>query len=127
MVYQEAPGSDEGLTLWSAVVLSPQEDIAKVPFQLNAGVVYKGLLPTRGDDVSLVGMAYGQFSDDFAASEIAAGGGSPEYELVLEAAYKIQLSRFLFIQPDVQWVINPGGTGDIPNALVLGAQCGVTF
>jgi porin len=31
------------------------------------------------------------------------------------------------VQPDIQWVINPGGTGNIPNALVLGAQMGVTF
>jgi carbohydrate-selective porin OprB len=27
----------------------------------------------------------------------------------------------------VQWVVNPGGTGTIPNALVLGAQVGVVF
>jgi len=27
----------------------------------------------------------------------------------------------------MQWIINPGGTGTIPNALVLGAQIGVTF
>jgi carbohydrate-selective porin OprB len=30
-------------------------------------------------------------------------------------------------KPNVQWIINPGGTGNIPNALVLGAQMNVTF
>jgi len=26
------------------------------------------------------------------------------------------------VQPDLQYIINPGGTGKIPNALVLGFQ-----
>ena len=29
--------------------------------------------------------------------------------------------------PCAQWIINPGGTGSIANALVLGAEIGVTF
>jgi carbohydrate-selective porin OprB len=29
--------------------------------------------------------------------------------------------------PCAQWIINPGGTGRIANALVLGAEIGVTF
>jgi carbohydrate-selective porin OprB len=29
--------------------------------------------------------------------------------------------------PSVQYVIRPGGTGGIPNALVIGAEIGVTF
>jgi porin len=36
-------------------------------------------------------------------------------------------SPFAYIQPDLQWVLNPGGKGNILNALVLGAQMGVTF
>ena len=32
-----------------------------------------------------------------------------------------------FEEAGVQWIINPGGTGNIPNALVLGAQMNVTF
>ncbi len=35
---------------------------------------------------------------------------------------QIQITKFAFIQPDIQYVINPGGTNSIPNALVLGAQ-----
>jgi len=127
MVWQESPGSDQGLTLWSAFVLSPQQNIAKLPFQANAGAVYKGLIPTRDEDFTVFGFVYGKFSSDYAGAVSDAGGGYPEYEIVLEAAYRINFSKFAYIQPDLQWVINPGGTGDIPNALVLGAQMGVTF
>ncbi len=123
MVFQEAPGSDQGLTVWTALTLSPQQNIAKIPFQVNGGLVYKGLIPLRDDDYTTFGVVYGKFSDQVTNYQ----GESQDYELVFEWGYKIQLNKFAFFQPDVQWVINPGGTGNVPNALVLGAQMGLTF
>lgn len=58
------------------------------------------------------------------ASEIT---GSEDFEMVLEWMYKIQLTQWLNIQPDVQYIIKPDGTGDIPNALVVGFQMGVSL
>lgn len=127
MVWQEEPGSDQGLTLWSAFVLSPQQNISKLPFQVNSGIVYKGLVPARDYDTTMLGFVYGNFSDDYAGTVAATGAGTPSYEIALEAGYRIQVTKFAYIQPNVQWIINPGGTGNIPNALVLGAQMNVTF
>jgi porin len=127
MVWQEEPGSDQGLTLWSAFVLSPQQNISKLPFQVNSGIVYKGLVPARDHDITVLGFVYGNFSDDYAGTVAATGAGTPSYEIALEAGYRVQVTKFAYIQPNVQWIINPGGTGNIPNALVLGAQMNVTF
>lgn len=127
MVFQESPGSDQGLTLWSAFVLSPQQNIAKLPFQVNGGIAYKGLIPTRDKDQTMFGVVYGQFSRDYAESLDAAGGGFADYELVFEWGHRFQFTKFLYLQPNIQWVINPGGTHTIPNALVLGLQSSVTF
>ena len=127
MIFQEAPGSDQGLSLWSAFVLSPQQNIAKLPFQVNGGLIYRGLMPNRDDDYACFAVVYGKFSRNYARTVAAAGEGYPDYELVFEWNYKIQLTKFAFVQPDLQWVINPGGTNRIPNALVLGAQMGVVF
>ena len=55
MIFQEAPGSDQGLSLWSAFVLSPQQNIAKLPFQVNGGLIYRGLMPNRDDDYACFG------------------------------------------------------------------------
>lgn len=123
MVYQEAPGSDQGLTAWTALTLSPQQNIAKLPFQVNGGFAYKGLIPLRDDDFTTFGVVFGKFSDQVSGPI----GGDADYELVFECGYKIQLTKFAFFQPNIQWVINPGGAHNIPNALVLGAQMGVTF
>ena len=43
----------------------------------------------------------------------------------LEWTYVAQVARWLAVQPNVQYVIKTGGSGAIPNALVLGAQISV--
>jgi len=127
MIYREKPGHDEGLTIWSAVTLSPQEAASKLPFYASGGVAYKGLIPNRDDDWSVFAVYYGQFSDDFADSQRVIGNGDPDYELVFEWGYRFQLSGWAYIQPDIQWIIRPGGRTDIPNALAIGGQMGVNF
>jgi porin len=127
MVFQEEPGSSQGLTLWTAFVLSPQENIAKIPFQWNCGVTYQGLLPQRDQDNAMFGLAYGAFSDDYGNAGDAYNGEPVSYEMALEWGYRVQLSRFLYVQPNVQYIVQPGGTGSIPDALVLGMQIGVSF
>ncbi|MEO8043896.1 MAG: carbohydrate porin [Spartobacteria bacterium] len=81
----------------------------------------------RDDDQTTFGFIYGNFSEHYARTVKAAGYGVPEYESVLESDYRIQLTKFAFLQPDVQWSIRPSGTGRVPNALVLGAKMGITF
>ena len=127
MVYQEAPGSEQGLTIWAASGLYPQPSISIVPFQVNFGLVYKGLIPTRDNDQTAFGFIYGNFSEIYGRTVKAAGNGQPTYESVFELGHRIQLTKFAFVQPDIQWVIRPSGTGRIPDALVIGAEMGFTF
>ena len=126
-VYEEAPGSDQGLTLWTAFVLSPQENIAKIPFQWNCGVAYQGMVPQRNEDIAMFGLAYGSFSNDYGNAGNAYNGEPVSYEMALEWGYRIQFNRFLYAQPNIQYIVQPGGTGSIPDAFVLGLQIGVTF
>ena len=127
MLYRMDPYKDTGLSAWSAFMLTPQQNTAKMPFQYNGGLVYTGLIPARPRDLSIFGVAYGNFSDNYATANQTALGGNASYELAWEGGYRINLTKFAYVQPDLQWIINPGGTGTIPNALVLGAQIGVTF
>lgn len=127
MVYQQRAGTDQGLTLWAATGLYPQQNISIVPYQVNVGAVYKGLLASRTQDLTILGFIYGNFSRDYADTIEATGVGRPGHEAVIEAAYRIQLTKFAYIQPDIQYVLHPGGTGEIPDALVIGAQIGINF
>ena len=127
MVYQEAPGSDLGLTVFVASGYYPQTTISIVPFQVNVGLNYKGLFPCRDRDQTMLHFIYGDISRDYAPSVRVPGGRLAESEKVVELAHRFQLTSWSYFQPDIQYVINPGGTGDIPDAVVMGAQMGFTF
>jgi porin len=127
MVYQETPGSDQGLTVWVASGYYPQKEISIVPFQVNVGLNYQGLFPGRDRDHTMLHFIYGDLSRDYALARRRPGGHLAESEKVIEVAHRFQLTPWSYFQPDLQYVIDPGGTGDIPNALVIGAQMGFTF
>jgi porin len=127
MVYQERPGRDEGLIVFVASGYYPQQEISIVPFQVNLGFNYKGLFPSRDDDRTLLHFIYGHLSHDYARNVRLAGKGDPDSEKVIELAHRFQITKWSYFQPDLQWVIDPGGTGRIPNALVIGAEMGLIF
>ena len=92
-------------------------------FYIDGGLTYKGLIPTRDNDVLGLAVGYGHLSDSAQDNE---GRSTPGYEIVLETTYQIELATWLSLQPDVQYVIHPSGT-NIPNALVLGARTTMSF
>jgi Carbohydrate-selective porin len=47
--------------------------------------------------------------------------------MVFEFTHKVMITKWMYMQPDLQYIISPGGTGDIDDALVLGFQLGLTF
>ena len=116
MVYREATDSDQGLTPWATFTISPDESINTFPWFLSGGLVYEGLIPNRNLDTVAFGIAYGSISNDLEGKD---------YEMAMELTYIIQATPWLQIQPDVQWIVHPGGSSEIPNALVIGMQLGV--
>jgi porin len=133
MVYREGgAGSAQGLTPFVSIVVAPDASINSVPLFLNGGLVYRGAIPRRDNDIAAFGVVYGQWSSDLRRSQrLARQAGVPttvqDYEMVLEWTYVAQVARWLSVQPNVQYVIKPGASSAIPNALVLGVQVSVTF
>lgn len=127
MVYQEALDPEQGLTVWAAAVYHPDESVNIIPFQVNAGLVYRGLFPGRNQDSTIFGASYGSFSSDYASEQRKLGNGSPDYETVFELGHRLQLNKFTYVMPEVQYILNPAGTGRLDDAVVLGLRVGVTF
>jgi len=62
------------------------------------------------------------------ASNVAAiDEGRANTETVIEATYARQLTPWLSVQPDVQYVINPGAGPETRNALVMGVRVSIGF
>ena len=126
-VYAETPGSEEGLALFLTLGYSPDDDAAIIPLQSTFGANYTGLIPGRDKDKTLLFVTYGGFSDVLGDERAAAGNSRPDYELVTEIGHRIQITPSTYIQPDIQYIHRPGGTGDIKDATVLGVQFGASF
>ena len=126
-VTQERTGSDEGLYLFGTLAYTDQQEPALVPFQTSFGAQYVGPFDGRNQDRLIFGTTYGQLSDDYADEKEAQGNGRPDYEWMFELGYRIQITKYAYAQPDIQYVVQPGGTGEIPDATVIGMQFGVSL
>jgi porin len=114
--------TDKGLGIFAYIGLAPRNS-SVINFYVDGGLNYKGLIPTRDNDVLGVGFAYGHLNNNPQGND---GSSNPGYEMVFEATYQIMLTPWLSLQPDVQYVIQ-ASSADIPNAVVLGAHATVSF
>ncbi|HEU4677934.1 MAG TPA: carbohydrate porin, partial [Terrimicrobiaceae bacterium] len=112
--------SEQGLYAFSFLSYAPKYNNA-MPFYFHAGLVYKGLIPTRDTDQLGIVFGYGNYSFYKIVAENARGVGTHQtYEAVLEFDYRLQLTKFAYVQPFLQYLIRPNGTGLVENATVLG-------
>ena len=97
-----------------------------LPFFFYAGLVYEGLIPGRDSDLLGVALANGSYSQSQRQATPAAAM-QQTYEGVLEFEYRYQVNRWSFVQPFLQYVIRPDGTGAVANSTVVGLHFGVVF
>ena len=119
--------SDQGLYLFSLFYYSPKYNNI-LPFYFHTGLVYKGLIPTRNEDQLMAAFSFGQYS--FYNIESLQQRGTinqPNYTCVLEIDYRLQINKWAYFQPYIQYIIQPNGTGAIENATILGFMTGITF
>jgi porin len=121
-------GSNRGFGVTGSLLVSPDQSVSLMPFFTTAGVVVRGAFASRPTDVGGIGIVYGQFSNDLQDSQRRSAVGIQRYEIALELTYRFRFYKdALFFQPDLQYIIRPGGTGRIPDAFVAGFQVGINF
>ncbi|MGB0086003.1 MAG: carbohydrate porin [Rhodomicrobiaceae bacterium] len=117
MVWREDKRS---LNLFLRGGVSPS-DRNLVSYYVDGGFGFKALLPGRDDDVLTFGIAYSNISNDAVAldKDTLALSGPPfpirDYELAFELSYKTQIAPWWTVQPDLQYIIHPGGNVTDPN------------
>jgi porin len=132
MVYREAPGSKRGLSLFSMATLAdPETSLVRDSF--TAGAIYQGTFPNRDADFVSVMFAYARYNSRVTqlppdiASFIPTAVSGQTYESALEVDYGIAVTPWMQVRPNLQYIIRPGGTGQVQNALVVGLFTHITF
>jgi porin len=121
-------GSNRGFGVTGSALVSPNQSVSQMPFFATAGFVVRGLFPSRPTDVGGLGVVSGYFSQDLQDSQRRARVGVQRHETALELTYRFGfLGNALFLEPDLQYINRPGGTGRISDAFAGGVQAGINF
>jgi porin len=86
---------------------------------LNAGLTYTGLLDSRPFDRLGVAVGIAQAGNAYKQMQVASGASVETYETNFELTYRAPINRWLTIQPDIQYWINPGLDPTLKNDLLF--------
>lgn len=86
----------------------------------GGGLVYKGLLPNRDEDYVGVGFANAVLSSGLKEIATFNGDFQGRQETAIEVFYKYRFSPYFTVQPDIQFISQPGGLYD--DALLPGLR-----
>lgn len=89
---------------------------------VGAGLVYTG--PFQGRDSDIIGISV---NTGFADSSFIQSGPSEPHETALELTYSFAVNDNLSIQPDLQYIINPGFDPNLQNSFIVGLRAVATF
>ena len=99
-------------------------DRNEVSFYVDTGINYSGLFPGRDKDLLGLAFSYTKISSQFVDDDIPVRSG---HETVFEGTYRYQVNDQIYLQPDLQYIFNPGAFRHLPNAFVIGLRVDVTF
>jgi porin len=136
MIWRRPGSKDQGIGIFGLVMGAP-DDRNLVNLYVEGGLNFKGPFEGRDADVFGIGVAYAQLSHSAQRLGSAAGQQYRNNETVLEATYLYQVAPWWTIQPDLQYVINPGAgitaTGNGPsraslkNSVTIGVHAAFTL
>ena len=115
-------GATQGLTGFARTGFSPG-DRNLYSQTADAGLSYLGLLPGRPGDTLGFGLAWARLSGGLRQAERTAGASvASDQEVVVELCYQLALRDQWSLSPDLQWIVHPGGSRALGDALVLGLR-----
>jgi porin len=121
MLWKEEYGTEDVQGLGAFVMYSwTHQDRSQLKGSVASGLVYRGLLRGRDDDLLGAGTAIASLSDQFIAAQQVAGTDYEKREIATEVFYKVQLAPYLTLQPEIQYITSPGGLYD--DALLVGMR-----
>lgn len=98
-----------------------QDDFNPFRSYLGAGLVRRGASPRGNGSIGLA-LARVQTGAPYRRALRAAGTTADRHETNLELTWQIPFSRWLTVQPDLQYVMNPGTDRNHRDAIAVGIQ-----
>ena len=132
---------DRNLSFFTRIMYAPQSDRNLIDASLNAGLLMHS--PFRNRPFDTIGLGYGYAHVSSQVSQLDkdtiqfTGNLTPVHssESFIELTYQYQLKPWIQLQPDIQYVFNPGAGVPLPsdpstriqNELVMGVRTNIFF
>jgi porin len=142
MLWRRPDTATQGLAAFLRVGGAPA-DRNLISIEVDAGLTFKGLFPSRELDLLGAAVSYARIGNAGRRLErdevLFTGIERPmrDYEMVFELTYQARIAPWWTLQPDLQLIFHPGGniaapppsppSRPIPNALVVGLRSAITF
>jgi porin len=139
MLWHSQNVDDRTLNFFTRIMGTPQTDRNLIDFSMNAGLTLHEPIFGRDDDTFGVGMGYAHVSGSVSALDRAqtffgTNTLAQTGETFVEATYQIQVTPWWQIQPDAQYVFNPGAgvlnpatNQKIGDEAVIGVRTNILF
>jgi len=88
----------------------------------GTGVEWVGPLPKRPQDALGLAVAWGAASDEYRPAVAATGADVDRREVAFELTYRFPLGERVVLQPDLQYVVNPGLDPSLDNVFAVGLR-----
>lgn len=102
-------------------------DTNKVDNSQQLGLKYIGLMDSQPNDILGLAVNRVHVNDRFAEGSLAKVDYDASAEYNIELNYSYNATKWLMLRPNLQYVINPGSSNKVDNALVLGLTTRVIF
>ena len=122
MLFRESEADDQGLGVFFRFAYRKPE-VHRMSRFYSAGAQYKGLIPDRDKDV--LGFAFAKQRSSHPYRHRVNWEFSDE--TLYELYYAIQVTKWLVLSPDIQYVDNPGATGEFGHVITAGLRARISF
>jgi porin len=140
MIWQDPEEFDRTMNVFLRAMGTPETNRNLIDFSLNVGFTFHEPFLHRDDDTFGVGLGYAHVSNRVAGLDTDTANFNGSFnpprssETFIEATYSYAVTPWLQMQPDFQYVFNPGGgvanaagTGAVGNEAVLGLRTNILF
>jgi len=103
------------------------KNVNQVDKYIGGGIVHSGIIPQLHHDQMGVAIAAAHTSEKFKQAILKNGERLDNWEMAIEWTYRAEINDWFSIQPDLQYIINPGFNPGLKNAVTFGIRTEICF
>jgi porin len=125
-VFFDKENAQPNLSYFLRVGIS-DENVNQVDKYIGGGIVHSGIFSQLHHDQMGVAIAAAHTSDKFKQAILKNGEQLDNWEMAIEVSYRAEISGWFSIQPDLQYIINPGFNPALKDAITFGFRTEICF